>query len=84
MSEIKPALPASEEMNEDDEPKLTKKQWEALLNEKSQTTEKPKEIVESVSTPVIETAMTEVGESAIYSGKKSFSLEYSNFLLRYY
>ena len=72
MSEIKPALPASEEMDEDEEPKLTKKQWEALMSENSQKSEKPKEIEESVTAPVVEPAMTEIGESAIYSGKESF------------
>ncbi|CBY23654.1 unnamed protein product [Oikopleura dioica] len=60
MSEIVPALPASEERDEEDEPKLTKKEWEALLAQKLNKTEEPKEIQESPSTPVVEPAMTEM------------------------
>jgi len=75
MSEIVPALPASEEKDEEDGPKLTKKEWEALLAHKSNTTEEPTEIQESPSTPIVEPAMTEMGDSCIYSGMRKYNLK---------
>ena len=90
MTEIVPALPAAEDNDEEDEPKLTKKEWMALMNKTSDSPEpkaiEPKKIEESPKTPVIESAMTEMGDSDLYSGylferKTSFNFKPLSFVL---
>ncbi|CAG5110149.1 Oidioi.mRNA.OKI2018_I69.chr2.g4580.t1.cds [Oikopleura dioica] len=72
MTEIVPALPAAGEKDEEeDEPKLTKKEWMALMNKSSESSEpkakEAKKIEESPKVPIIEAAMTEMGDSDLYS-----------------